>query len=141
MKIESPRFGTLEVDPAKIIEFPRGLPGFEDCKRYTLLEPQSEEAKYFILQSLDDPALAFHVADPGLFGFTYEIALSDEDAAEIQLTDPAEAAVAVILSKPHDNARISANLHAPLIINMASRRGLQHVFAQLDYAVTLKGSK
>jgi flagellar assembly factor FliW len=140
MKIDSPRFGTLEVDPSKIIEFPRGLLGFEDCKRYTLLEPQNEDAKYFILQSLDDPAVAFHVADPSLFGFTYEIALSDEDAAEIQLTDPSQAAVAVILSKPHDAARLSANLHAPLIINMTARRGLQHVFAQLDYAVTLKGS-
>jgi flagellar assembly factor FliW len=140
MKIESPRFGTLEVDPAKTLEFPRGLLGFEDCKRYTLLEPQSEEAKYFILQSLDDPALAFHVADPSLFGFTYEISLSDEDAAEIQLADPAEAAVAVILSKPNDAARLSANLQAPLIINMTSRRGIQHVFAKLDYALTLKGS-
>ncbi|HEX8961744.1 MAG TPA: flagellar assembly protein FliW [Rhodocyclaceae bacterium] len=138
MKIESPRFGTLEVDPSSIIEFPRGLLGFEDCKRYTLLEPQSEEAKYFILQSIDDPALAFHVADPSLFGFTYEISLSDEETAEIGLKDPSEAAVAVILSKPHETSRISANLQAPLIINHASRRGLQHVFARLDYAVTLK---
>jgi flagellar assembly factor FliW len=138
MKIESPRFGTLEVDPSKIIEFPRGLLGFEDCKRYTLLDPPEENPKYFILQSLDDPSVAFHVSNPARFGFTYEIALSDEDAAEIQLADPVEAAVAVILSKPHDSASISANLKAPLIINLASRRGIQHVFAQLDYAVTLK---
>ena len=137
MKIESPRFGTLEVDPSKIIEFPRGLLGFEDCRRYTLLEPPGDESKYFILQSLDDPALAFHVCDPSLFGFSYEISLSDDEAAEIQLADPAEAAVAVILSKP-EGAAMSANLQAPLIINMASRRGLQHVFARLDYAVTLK---
>ncbi len=50
MKIESPRFGTLEVDASKIIEFPRGLPGFESCRRFTLFDPPGNDPKYFILQ-------------------------------------------------------------------------------------------
>jgi flagellar assembly factor FliW len=138
MKIESPRFGTLEVDPTKVIEFPRGLLGFEQCRRFSLFNPQDDDPKYFILQSLDEPDVAFHIADPARFGFSYDISLSDAEIAEIQLKDPAEAAVAVILSKPEHASRISANLNAPLVINLASRLGLQHVFARLDYSVTLK---
>ncbi len=138
MKIDSPRFGTLEVEPSKIIEFPRGLLGFEQCRRFTLFHPESEGGQppnYFILQSLDDVALAFHLADPARFGFSYEISLTDDEIADLQLADPADAAVVVILSKTAADAPVRANLNAPLIINLAARRGLQHVFAQLDYQV------
>lgn len=135
MKIESPRFGTLDVEPSKIIEFPRGLPGFEHCRRFTLFHPEGQDPKYFILQSLDDAGVAFHIADPARFGFSYEIALSDDEVAEIQLTDPNTVAVTVMLSKTADGAPLSANLNAPLVINLASRRGFQHTFARLDYIV------
>lgn len=135
MKIDSPRFGTLEVEPSKVIEFPHGLPGFENCQRFTLFHPEGEDPKYFILQSLDEPAVAFHLADPARFGFSYEIVLSDEEAATLQLTDPAQMAVAVILTKPDDAGPVNANLNAPLVLNLAARRGLQHVFAELKYAI------
>lgn len=140
MKIESARFGTLEIDPSKIIEFPRGLPGFESCRRFALFDMEGEDSKYFILQSLDDTEIAFHISEPSRFGFSYEISLSDEDAAAIGLTDPADIVVVVILSKADDEAPVSANLNAPLVINLATRKGLQHVFARLDYKVTLKGA-
>ncbi len=141
MHIDSPRFGALEIEPSKIIDFPRGLPGFEDLKRFTLLHPDAsaggEAPAYFILQSLEDAAVAFHIADPARFGFNYEIALSDEDAAMIELTDPAAAAVVVMLLSAGEGVR--ANLNAPLVINLEARLGVQHVFARLNYEVTLKG--
>ena len=139
MHIESPRFGSLDIEPARIIEFPKGLAGFEQLHRFTLFHPEGEDPKYFFLQSVDDPAIAFNVADPARFGFAYEIVLDDAEAALLQLTDPAAAAVAVILLRDGDAAPLRANLDAPLIINTESRRGLQHVFAKLDYTVTLKG--
>lgn len=140
MKIENTRFGTLEVEPSKVIEFPRGLPGFEACRRFSLFHPEGEDPKYFILQSLDDPGVAFNLADPARFGFSYEIALSDDEIAEIGLTDPASVVVAVMLTKPEEATPLSANLNAPLVINLAARLGVQHVFARLDYAVTLKSA-
>jgi flagellar assembly factor FliW len=140
MNIESPRYGNLEVDPSKIIEFPRGLPGFEECHRFALLEP-SENPKFFILQSLDMAEVAFHIADPSTLGFSYEISLSDEDEAMLGPGNPGDFAVVVILSKPDEAAALSANLNAPLVINLATRRGFQHVFASLKYAVTLKAGE
>lgn len=135
MKIESPRFGTLEIEPEKIIEFPRGLPGFEDCRRFTLFHPEGEDPKYFILQSLDRPEVAFYLADPARFDFSYEISLSDEETRTLALVDPAEIVVAVILTKPDDGGPLTANLKAPLLLNLAAKRGLQHVFADLKYAI------
>ncbi|MCX8016823.1 MAG: flagellar assembly protein FliW [Rhodocyclaceae bacterium] len=140
MNIDTPHSGTLEVAPDRIIEFPRGLPGFEDCKRYTLLSPEAEGLpRYFILQSLDDTAVAFNIADPALFGFNYEIALSDEESAALDLTEPSEAVVVVMLVKDSTaGGELRANLKAPLVLNLRARRGIQHVFSRLSYQVTLK---
>lgn len=132
MNIESPRFGILTVESDKIIEFPEGLAGFEEYRRYSLFHPAEGDPKYFILQSLDDPALAFHIVDPTRFGLNFEIALSDEETALLQLGDPVDAAVMVMLLKDDGDAQVRANLKAPLIINTRARRGLQHVFAQLN---------
>ena len=79
MQIDSPRFGTLVVEPERIIEFPGGLVGFENCRRFSLFHPEGEDPPHFILQSLDDPNLAFQIVDPVTLGFNYELNLSDAD--------------------------------------------------------------
>lgn len=143
MKIESPRFGTLVVEPERIIEFPRGLAGLEHCKRFSLFHPEGDAPNHFILQSLDDPAIAFHVIDPVKLGFGYDIVLSDEEAADLALSEAERRvaqsnellAVVVILSKEADQP-VRANLAGPLVINIDTRRGLQHVFVRLDYNLT-----
>jgi flagellar assembly factor FliW len=139
MNIDSPSSAVLDVAPERVIEFPIGLAGFESLRRYTLFHPESPaggQPRYFILQSLDDPAVSFSIADPALFGFNYEITLSDAESATIDLADPADAAVVVILVK--DEGLLRANLQAPLVLNLRARRGIQHVFARLNYQVTLK---
>lgn len=139
--IDSPRFGTLEISPERIIEFPAGLPGFDEMKRFSLFHPEGEDPKYFILQCVDHPEVAFNIADPARFGFTYEISLSDDEIALIGLDDPADATVVVLLVKEEVVGQpLRANLQAPLILNLKTRKGLQHVFSRLDYQVTLKGS-
>lgn len=140
--IDSPRFGTLEISPERIIEFPAGLPGFDDMRRFSLFHPEGEDPKYFMLQSVDQPDIVFNIADPSRYGFTYEIALSDEETNLIGLDDPADAVVAVMLLKEgFAEQALRANLQAPLILNLKTRKGLQHVFSRLDYQVTLKGGK
>lgn len=139
MKIESPRYGTIEVAPDRLVEFPRGLPGFEDLRRFTLFHPEGEAPAYYILQSVDVPEVAFHVADPARFGFDYRISLSYEECAVLALQSPDDAAVVVMLLRDQDaqgrEGPLRANLQAPLVLNVAARRGLQHVFERLDFAV------
>ena len=132
MKIESPRFGVLEVEESKVIEFPEGLAGFEDCKRYTLFHPEGETPKFFILQSLDAGEVAFYVTDPGPLGFSYEMQLSPQEMQMLKIADVKEAVVLVILSK-REGEEVQANLKAPLVINPQAQRGLQHIFDELRY--------
>jgi len=141
MNIDTPHSGSLDVAPDRIIEFPQGLAGFEDYHRYTLFHPETEDGgmpRYFFLQSIDDPAVTFNIADPAMFGFTYEIEISDEESAALDLVDPSEAVVVVILVKDESAGGVRANLKAPLVLNVRARRGIQHVFSGLDFQVALK---
>lgn len=138
MQIDSPRFGTLTVDPGRIIDFPTGLAGFEHCRQFTLFHTEGADTRFFILQSIDEPALAFHIADPAQFGFHFEIELSDQELDLLHLTDASQAAVVVLLSKS-DGGEVRANLNAPLVLNLAARRGLQHTFHRLNYLLSDSG--
>jgi flagellar assembly factor FliW len=140
MKIDSPRFGSLEVAPNKLIEFPGGIPGFESCKKFTLVEVESTH-QAAVLQSADDPSVAFSVTTPELLGLHYEFTLTEEEETLLAVGKPEDISVLLIL-RHEDGADaaspVKANLMAPLVINTATRRGLQKVIARLGCDVTLR---
>ncbi|HEY1181226.1 MAG TPA: flagellar assembly protein FliW [Rhodocyclaceae bacterium] len=139
IKIKSSRYGEIEVAEDKVIEFPQGLAGFESLRRFAFLHPESDSPKYYILQSMEDADVAFNVADPAVFGFNYEITLDEALSAVLDQPDTpaavADDAVLVILSKESDSAPLRAVLKAPLILNLKTRRGIQHTFTRLDYTL------
>ena len=145
MKIESPRFGSLEVDADKIIEFPGGLPGFEDCKQFTLLEMgEGKSSGVGILQSVDHPEVAFSVAEPGQFGLHYEFSLTEDEENLLRVSRIEDVAVFLILRRNENAASdvpVKANLMAPLVINAAQRIGLQKVIGRVGCDVTLRATE
>lgn len=146
MKIESPRFGSLEVDNDKLIEFPAGLPGFEDCKKFTLLELGDENSSGVgILQSVDRPEIAFSVAEPDQFGLHYEFSLTTEEEQILRVTRIEDVAVFLILRRDDGTVAagelpVKANLMAPLVINAMERIGIQKIIASVGCDVTLKAA-
>jgi flagellar assembly factor FliW len=142
MKVDSPRFGPLEVDQDKVIEFPAGLPGFEHCKRFSLFHEAGGQPIVYTLQSLDDADVALPVADPAQFGFHYELTLEDTDVAMLEVDSADEVAVAVVLRRGGaDEAgagAITANVMAPLVINTRTRRGMQQPISKLGFDVTFR---
>jgi flagellar assembly factor FliW len=146
MKVDSPRFGSLEVEANKLIEFPAGLPGFESCKQFTLIEVADRPQQMAVLQSVEQSDLAFAVTTPDLLGLNYEFALTEEEEVLLDHPRSEDVVVLLILRREEDaashrragDASLRANLTAPLVINGASRRGLQKVIARLGCEVTLK---
>lgn len=146
MKIESPMFGIVEVSEDKVIDFPAGLPGFEQCKRFALVHEEGKAPTVFLLQSADDPAVAFSVTGPENLGVNYEFDLDDDEAAILQLSTPADALVAIIVHKGEtdnspETAGLRANFMAPIVINVAARRGLQKVINKLGCDITLRAAR
>jgi flagellar assembly factor FliW len=145
MKIESPRFGSLEVDADKLIEFPTGLPGFEDCKQFTLLEVSEDKSSGVgILQSVDRPEVAFSIAEPGKFGLHYEFSLTEEEESLLRVSRIEDIAVFLILHRGEGGTNevpVKGNLMAPLVINAAQRIGIQKVIGRVGCDVTLRATE
>ncbi|GAB3250175.1 flagellar assembly protein FliW [Chitinimonas naiadis] len=125
MQVVTPRFGVIDIDENTVINFPDGLPGFEDCTRFKLLHEDVPEPKVMWLQSLDDPAVVFSVIDTRRMGLHYQLTLSDEEAALIQLTDSENLALLLTLTRDGTGAGIKANTQSPILLNVASRLAFQ----------------
>ena len=146
MKIESPAVGSIDISEDRIIEFPAGLPGFEDLHKFAILhEESSTNSNVFVLQSMDDQTLAFSITTPDALGVHYDFTLNPEEAKSIELQNPADASVVIIIRKgdnDEDNtpfgAGLRANFMAPLVINTKARKGLQKVISRLGCDITLR---
>jgi len=126
MNVQTTRFGAVEIDEDRIINFSTGLLGFSSFRRFTLLQPD-DEGVFFWLQSLDGPELAFVVTDPSLWVREYEATIRREQMEELVLDSLDDAQVFVIVNK-YDQA-LTANLQGPLIVNVKSRNAMQLVLA------------
>ena len=126
MLIDSPRFGQIEVDEERIVTFPEGLLGFRDFKRYYFHEFAPGAALKW-MQCVDVPALGFVVSDPLVFKPDYEAPVTTAQLEPLNLPDPADAQVWVILTIPEDPVKMTANLQGPLVVNPHERLGAQIV--------------
>ena len=114
------------------LTFPVGLPGFAELRRFALSRWGGEDSPYARLNSLEDPAVAFLVAPPEAFFDDYDVALSDEDAGVLQLEDPADALVLVVITVGEKAEEATANLLGPVVVNTRQRRGMQVVLPDSD---------
>jgi flagellar assembly factor FliW len=114
VSFESSRFGTVEVDPDAVIEFPRGLIGLGGSQ-FALLGNPEEEAIVW-LHATDDPNLAVPVANPWAFFADYAIDLPDDEAERLGVSDPSQARVLVVVRVGSTPQECFANLKAPILV-------------------------
>lgn len=127
MNVETSRFGTVEIDDDRIIEFPAGLLGFSNFRRYVLLQPD-DDGIFLWLQSLDTPELAFVVTDPVSWVSDYNATIRREQMEALGLDRFEDAQVFVIVNR--DGRALTANLQGPLVINTRNRTAMQLVLAE-----------
>ncbi len=134
MKVETTRFGPLEVDEDAVISMPGGMLGFENCKRFILFQHRpGSNFRWF--QSIEEPAVAFVVVDPVLYFTDYEVEICDSDAEKLRLSaDCEDASALVILTITNEGKDISANLAAPVIINSREQLAAQVVLQNERYS-------
>jgi flagellar assembly factor FliW len=127
MEVQTTRFGTVEITEDRVITFPKGLLGFQDYKRYTLLRP-NDEACFFWLQCLDNPDLAFVITDPNIFVPDFAVPIRNEQMEDLRLGQLEDAQVFVIVNKI--GTKLTGNLQGPLVVNTTGKIGEQFVLAE-----------
>jgi len=126
MKVQTTRFGELELDKNDIITFTEGPLGFDHLKKFFIVDPGD---KTFILwlQSADDSATAFPILEPRIFKTDYIVKLLPGELNSLALSDLKAASVFSILTIPQNITEMSANLKAPIVINNTTKIGRQIV--------------
>lgn len=134
---ETKNFGVVSYEAGSVLEFPSGLPGFEERRLFLALQFADSKPLVF-LQSLDDPGLCFVtlpvlVADP-----EYRLKVSMEDRELVGL--PSTSALRIgpdvlcltVLSLEESGP--TANLLAPLVVNISNLKGVQAIASESDYS-------
>lgn len=136
MKVNTSRFGVVEVADTDIMEFSDGLLGFENLKRFFIVDP-ADETLILWLQSADSPEVAFPMLEPKLFKGDYKVRLSANElrSLKIEASNKKDILVYCILTIPAEVSAMTSNLKAPVVINTASRLARQVVLQENEYSV------
>jgi len=125
------RFGAIEIDESRIIDMPDGMIGFAD-RRFVILSPDNN-GRFFWLQSLDNPDLAFVVTDPASFVQGYEVNLTSDEYERIKLAPDSEAIILAVVTMALDVTDITLNLQGPVVVNPEKMLAKQIVLGEGKY--------
>ena len=135
MHFETAYFGDIDISESQIIHFEDGLPGFEDKKKFVLLNNYDTEdpVPFMWLQSMEDTSLAFVVTIPFFMRPDYEFEIPNEVSSSIGLTSPDQAGVYTICKISGHVDAMSFNLRSPIIINAENKKAVQLVLPDTRY--------
>jgi flagellar assembly factor FliW len=137
-RIVSRYFGSFDLHDKDLVYFPYGLPGFEDQTQYAALSIPGQEPILY-LQSVARPELCLLTLPARVFCPDYQLELSPEDRLVLGLPERSnprigvDVACQVIVTVDQDREP-AANLAAPLLINLSSRRALQIFQVHFGYS-------
>jgi flagellar assembly factor FliW len=129
--VETKHCGTMEYREESVYDFPHGLPAFESETRFVLIE-RPENKPLVFLQSLSRSSLCFLAVPMWAIDRDYRSGISREDLEALGL-DPerqpvlgGEVLVLALISL-YDRFSPTANLMAPIVVNLKTRQGLQAI--------------
>lgn len=132
-KINTLRFGELEIEEQDVVRFADGIPAFEDEHEFVVL-PYEEGTPYMFLQSMATPELAFLMTDPFVFFPDYSFELDDENMDKLAIKTMDDVLVCTLISIPRSGvADMTTNLLAPVVINRHTMQAKQIVLEKTQY--------
>lgn len=135
MELRTRQFGVVDIDESKIINMPKGMPGFSDAKKFIILDHDGIKP-FHSFQSIDDQDLAFIIMDPFLFMTDYSVDIEpyikemkwgEDEIEELYL-------YVIINASDPDPRHITANLMGPLLINIKRYSGIQMMVNDRRYS-------
>ncbi len=137
MVIKTSRFGLVELKSEDILTFNEGLLGFQDLRQFVLLDDPNDDI-FAWLQSCELPSIAFPVLEPEIFGHKYAVGLNRTDSESLKLQAGQAPAYLNIITIPDDATEMTANIKAPIVINVEQRIARQCVLQDNHLAIKEK---
>lgn len=136
-RVLSRKFGAVEYVAGEEFVFPHGLPGFP-CETAFLPVEIPEQLPLVYLQSLRTPGLCFVALPARCIVAGFELAPNTQDLDAIGLGSdarPGPEMLCLALLCFREDGTVTANLRAPLVINVKSRVGIQMIQVEDRYPI------
>ena len=134
MVIKTSRFGLVEFKIEDVLTFPEGLLGFKDLREFILLDDPNDDI-FAWLQSCELPTVAFPVLEPEIFSHKYNISLNRTDLEALKLAVDEAPSFFNIITIPDDPTQMTANIKAPVVVNLKARLARQCVLQDNHLAI------
>jgi len=136
MIIETDRFGSFDTKDSKIIEFPIGIPGFEDLHKFIILEINETKPIYW-LQSTENARIALPVIISFEIIEDYNIDIRENELEELRVESENDLLIMNVVVIPDDIKKMTVNLAAPIIINAKLGYGKQIIIDAKELPVRM----
>ncbi|MCK5176295.1 MAG: flagellar assembly protein FliW, partial [Candidatus Aenigmarchaeota archaeon] len=138
MKLNTSRFGEIEINDDLIFNFIEPILGYDYYKEFALID-NSPESPFKWLQAVENADIAFPITFPAFFGFDYQFVIPEDKAVSLELKGTENLLSFNIVCIPHGNVQdTTVNLIGPIIINIETKKGMQLVLAETKYSVKHK---
>lgn len=134
MELKTKYHGTIEYSEEEVIHFKKGMPGFQNLKKFILF-PVEENNLFSILHSIEDNNIGFIVVSPFNVEKDYEIELNDAVLKELNIKEEKDVLVFNTVTLSEDIKKITSNLKAPIVINIEERLGEQIILNDEKYEI------
>jgi flagellar assembly factor FliW len=136
-EFDTTHFGRISYEPNSTFYFPRGLPGFDEVRAFLALS-FADRAPLVFLQSLERPELCFITLPVQAAEPEYRLEIAPEDLDLIGLASRAKPQIGkdvlclAVLSVREEGP--TANLLAPIVVNLQNRHGVQAISPSGSYS-------
>mgnify|MGYP004704372447 CR=1 FL=1 len=124
-----------ETKTKRIIEFPKGIPGFEEYKQYELIQEEGELLAQ--LNSLENSQAGFIMFRAQAFFGDYipKVDLGSEEVAALEIREDDTVEIWSILTLcQSDMTKTTVNLRAPIVLNARTAKGAQFILSNDSFS-------
>lgn len=130
----STRFGEISYSDEDMLFFPRGIPAFEKNFNWLLAGDEDNAIKW--LQNIEDGDLALPVTTPDAVMPDYNAKIPEDELELVGSKDPGDLALLIVVSIPEAAPwNMTANLRAPILVNLKSRKAVQVIVLNEEYPI------
>lgn len=134
MNLNTKYHGCIEYEEKDVIYFEKGIPGFEGLKKFIVFPVEDNEV-FSVFHSIEKEDMGIIVTSPFNIEKEYEIQLEEEQIENLKLQDERDALILNTVTLNLDIDKITANLRAPIIINIKEKIGEQIIINSDKYSI------
>lgn len=138
MKLQTRNFGEIDFNEQTIITFENGIPGFNQLKKYILMDDQEEDSPFSYLQSVEDGNISFILANPYIFKKDYCAEIKEEYVTALGGGSVEDFSIYVIVTVQEHIETATLNLIAPIIIQTHTKKAKQVILEHSGYTTRHK---